>query len=83
MSDVILLYSFLPSSPHTLCTTVDHKSLSVCRVDYQGQKSGHLHYEDVCVTAQNLNTHTQTKQGNLLHILQFLKVFVFSVHHEK
>jgi len=42
MSDVMLLYTSLPSSPHTLRATVDHKRLSVFGVDYWGQDSGHL-----------------------------------------
>ena len=78
MSDVILLYSFLPSSPHTLCTTVDHKSLSVCRVDYQGQKSGHLHYEDVWVTAQKLeHTHTNKTRKLTSYFTIFKSVCIF------
>ena len=42
MSDVTLLYTSLPSSPHTLCTMLDHKRLSIFGVDYPGQESGHL-----------------------------------------
>jgi hypothetical protein len=43
MSDVMLLYTSLPSSLHTLCTRVDHtQRLSIFGVDYRGQESGHL-----------------------------------------
>jgi hypothetical protein len=42
VSDVMLLYTSLPSLPHALCTMLDHIRLSVFGVDYWGQESGHL-----------------------------------------
>jgi len=67
VSDVMLLYTCLPSLPHTLCTTVDHKRLSVFGVDYRGQESGHLRTTSWRRTGDCTETWTHTNKARKLN----------------